>query len=371
MNKNTARNNLIVGVFVLGGIALFAVGLLFVGGKGEPFATRIQVKSRFTGIGGLLEGAPVRLAGVDIGSIYSISFSETQTERPVVVVMEISSTAADRIGRDAKAQIRQLGLLGDKYIEILPGNLQLGSVREANYIEGQAPFDIGEMYDQFEIIVGNVREASKKISDAVELYANPETAADIGSAVDAARALFEEIRDGNGFIHAIIYEDAHTGILRDIARGADNMASASDYLDDVLKEVRAGEGSLHTLIYGSELADAIVKLDALSADLKALSGQIRTGDGLAHRVFYDTEGATLGADVAKSVAELRNASEDIAQVSQALRDGSGTIGALIQDKALYEDIRLLFGGAGRSSWLRYVIRTMVEENEKRAATDQK
>lgn len=370
MAKNTARNNLLVGVFVLGGIAVFTIGLLFVGGKGEPFSRRVQVSSRFSSIGGLLEGAPVRLAGVDIGSVYNISFAETQTEKPVIVTIEISSSAADRIGRDAKAQIRQLGLLGDKYIEILQGNLQLGTIREAQYIEGQAPFDIGEVYDQFEDIMTNIREASGKISEAVELYAQPKTAENLSRGIDAARALVEEIRDGKGFIHAIIYEDAHKGILKDLARASDHLADASLYFDDILKEVRAGKGSLHTLVYGEDLAETIIKLDGLAADLQAITTQVKTGDGLAHRMFYDEGEKVMGADLARTVAELRTASADIAQVSRALREGEGTLGALIQDKALYEDIRLLFGGAGRSSWLRYVIRSMVEENEKRAASDQ-
>lgn len=370
MAKNTARNNLIVGAFVLGGIAVFTIGLLFVGGKGEPFARRVQISSRFSSIGGLLEGAPVRLAGVDIGSVYDIRFAETQTEKPVIVTIEINAGAADRIGRDAKAQIRQLGLLGDKYVEILQGNLQLGTISEAKYIEGQAPFEIGQMYDEFESIMENVREASGKIGEAVDLYASPETAENLSRGIDAARTLVEEIRDGDGFIHAIIYEDAHKGILKDLARAADHVADASLYFDDILKEVRAGRGSLHTLVYGEDLANTIVKLDALAADLKAITTQVREGEGLANRLFYDKGETRLGEDLASTVSEIRTASADIAQVTRALREGQGTLGALIQDKALYEDIRLLFGGAGRSSWLRYVIRSMVEENEKRADSDQ-
>lgn len=369
MQPSQARMNLIVGAFVLGGFALLTVLLLFVGGKGEPFARRILVKSRFTNTGGLLEGAPVRLAGVDIGTVYSVEFADVQTEKPVVVTLEISSTAASRIARDAKASIRQLGLLGDKYVEIIQGNVALGTIQEARYIEGTPPFDIADVYDDLQEIVANIREASGKIGEAVELYASPETAANVKQAMAATKTLLEEIRDGKGFLHAIIYEDAHEAMLKDLGVVSANLKTSSNYLEGLLAEVRQGKGSLHQLIYGEQLANAMTELATFTKAANEVIGQVQKGESLAHRVFYEEGDKRLGAGVAQVLADLRVASGDIKQITQTVRDGKGTVGALIQDDALYEDLRILFGGAGRSSWLRYIIRSMVEENEDRAVKD--
>ncbi len=370
MEQRSARTNLLVGSFILGGIALFTVVLLFVGGKGEPFVRRILVRSEFTNIGGLLEGAPVRLAGVDIGSVQDIRFDTARPGQAVVVALSIDARAADRIARDAKAQIRQLGLLGDKYVEILQGDLDQGTVYDTRTLEGQAPFDMGEVYDNMQLIVDNIREASGKIGAAVDLYASPETAANLSRTVKAVRALSEEIRDGRGFLHTIVYEDAHKGILKDLGKASENLSSASLYLDALLKEAKEGKGGAHALIYGEALGTALQNLEETSRLALELARQTREGPGLANRVFYDTDKAALGKDFAALAANLREASAGLQQVSQNLREGKGTLGALIQDPALYEDLRILFGGAGRSKWLRYIIRNMVEENEKRALSDE-
>ncbi|MEW6774774.1 MAG: MlaD family protein [Bdellovibrionota bacterium] len=371
MEQGTSRTNLIVGAFILGGIALFTILILFVGGKGEPFARRIDIRSPFRNIGGLLVGAPVRLAGVDIGQVRDISFSTTPGTESVIVTMSIEQRTAERIALNARAQIRQLGLLGDKYVEIIQGNVDLGTVMETQELEGMDPFDIAELYGNFEEILRNVKDASAKVGEAVDLYASPKTASDISTGVADLKAILSEIRTGNGFVHAIIYEDAHKGILADFATTAGNAEKASKYLEDLLREAQSGQGSLHTLIYGKELAQATGDIAKIASDLSDAAHQLREGTNLAHRMFYEEKEGGLGADFAELTENLRTSSQDFKQVSAQLREGKGTIGALIQDDALYQDLRTLFGGAGRSQWAKYIIRSTIEENEKRALKDQK
>lgn len=368
MASDTTRKNLIVGAFVLGGLLLFAMLILFVGGKGDVFQQNVTVRSRFQNIGGLLEGAPVRLNGVDIGQVNAVEFAEAWTQRPVVVTLEIRRSAAERIAKNARAEIRQLGVLGDKYVEIIQGNLQLGTVLETRYLEGEDIFDLSQIYEGVQEIIANVQTASAKVSEAVERFATPEVAADVAGTVDAIRNILEEIRTGEGFLHAMIYEEAHKGMLLDLKKTASNLQSASAYVRDLTEAVRQGKGSLHQLVYGDDLAVAAKDILKAAGEIRRLIEAARTGKGLVRRLFFEEQ---LATDVTEMMASLNAAGDDLEQVATQLREGKGTLGALIQDKALYEDLRVLLGGAARSKWLRSVIRTMIEQSEQKALQDQK
>ena len=61
------------------------------------------------------------LSGVPIGSVDSLRFASDPTTNDIVVRVQVDADVATRIRTDTKATIRTLGLLGDKYIELVPG----------------------------------------------------------------------------------------------------------------------------------------------------------------------------------------------------------------------------------------------------------
>ena len=58
-----------VGLFVLGGLALFAVAVLSLTAQRGPFTRRFTLVAQFENVQGLIDGAPVRLAGKDVGVV--------------------------------------------------------------------------------------------------------------------------------------------------------------------------------------------------------------------------------------------------------------------------------------------------------------
>ena len=85
-------------------------------GKMEVLGTRgYQVYAVFSDVGGLRVGAPVAIAGVDVGRVDSVGLEDYEAR----VVMRIEPGL--QIHEDAIASVKTRGLIGEKYIQLSAG----------------------------------------------------------------------------------------------------------------------------------------------------------------------------------------------------------------------------------------------------------
>ncbi|MBX9705755.1 MAG: outer membrane lipid asymmetry maintenance protein MlaD [Gammaproteobacteria bacterium] len=120
---------ILVGLFMIIAIAAFAVLAIKVSGLTSSFSgSTYTVTADFDNVGSLKVNAPVKLAGVKIGSVASISY-DPQSFR-AVVTMQIQDKV-NNLPLDSSASILTEGLLGANYVGIGPGfsdqNLKNGS----------------------------------------------------------------------------------------------------------------------------------------------------------------------------------------------------------------------------------------------------
>jgi phospholipid/cholesterol/gamma-HCH transport system substrate-binding protein len=111
--QSNATRDLIVGSFVLVGLAALAYLSLQVGGLELSRGAQITLRATFDDIGGLSVRAPVRIAGVRIGQVSAIDLDE---DLRAMVSMEVMDGVGLSI--DSSAAIRTAGLLGDQFISV-------------------------------------------------------------------------------------------------------------------------------------------------------------------------------------------------------------------------------------------------------------
>ncbi|GAB4166366.1 MAG: outer membrane lipid asymmetry maintenance protein MlaD [Geothermobacteraceae bacterium] len=106
-----------VGLFMVFAFACFAWISVKLGEVHLFGGTSYHVKARFSSITGLKVGANVEIAGVRIGRVSAIELDPEEYE--AVVNMEIDQGI--ELQDDAIASIRTAGIIGDRYVSILPG----------------------------------------------------------------------------------------------------------------------------------------------------------------------------------------------------------------------------------------------------------
>ena len=146
-------SELLVGLLLLCGIAGLVYMSLHLGQIGFGKSDEYAVQAEFTNAGGLQDGALVELAGVNVGRVVAVQLTQdyrahvTIHLKPTVVLKE-----------DATAAIKSAGLIGERYVEILPGTAA-NQIAPGGYIRNtEPPVDMQEIIQKF--IFGNVETSS-------------------------------------------------------------------------------------------------------------------------------------------------------------------------------------------------------------------
>jgi outer membrane protein OmpA-like peptidoglycan-associated protein len=101
------------------------------------------LKADFQNVGGLNNGADVRVGGIHEGTVKEIDLP-SQSDGKVTVVMNLRSATRNIIKKDSHASIKTEGLLGDKYIEISFGSTKADAVQNGDTIASETPKDLSE-----------------------------------------------------------------------------------------------------------------------------------------------------------------------------------------------------------------------------------
>lgn len=132
MDSAEKRKSIIVGVFVLLGVAVFVIGILTLGGQNKSFVKSIKISAIFTDVAGLKKGNNVWFSGVKVGTIKAVRFTGTAQ---VDVDMAIDASTQQYIHRNALAHISSDGLIGNKIIVIDGGSPQAPIVQDGDVLQ--------------------------------------------------------------------------------------------------------------------------------------------------------------------------------------------------------------------------------------------
>lgn len=114
MNEYT-KTEIAVGLFVIAGLVAIAYLSVSIAGLDLFVGDRTRLTARFASVGDLKEGAAVKIAGVQVGSVRSITLDRYAAEAQLAVDPQVPLPA------DTIASIRTEGLLGEAYVMLRPG----------------------------------------------------------------------------------------------------------------------------------------------------------------------------------------------------------------------------------------------------------
>jgi phospholipid/cholesterol/gamma-HCH transport system substrate-binding protein len=131
---------------------------------------------------------------------------------------------------------------------------------------------------------------------------------------------------------------------------------------DVAEHVKSGPGLAHSLIYDGDMSENTAGvLNELHRDMVA----VREGNGIAHSVLYGDN------DSQHVMSNVNAMSDDLRAIVSGVRQGKGTIGALLVDPSVYEDIKMLVGNVERNEVLRALVRYSIKADEDKPKVDVK
>jgi phospholipid/cholesterol/gamma-HCH transport system substrate-binding protein len=351
-----------VGAFVLAGLIIVGVVVFLIGDEKRAFESKSAYHSSFSDVQGLRAGAPVRLGGVDIGTVQRVAHADDPTDPRLYVDLRIVRREATRIKQDSVAKISNRGLLGDKMIEITGGSLSSPPLAEGGSITGEEPADFTNLFSQ----VGSLARHAETILNNLEItsrtLADQSIHEDMRSSVHSVSLILKDVAEGRGYVHKVLTDPAEaeriSALMYSFQGAAAEIQGTASEARKVATRVNQGPGFVHEVLYGERSQNALADFGGAAGEVAATLRGIREGDGLAHSLLYG--GDQPGKQVAENLGAITT---DLRQIMADLRAGKGTLGALLVDPSVYEDIKGVLGNVQRNDALRALVRYSIQKDE--------
>jgi phospholipid/cholesterol/gamma-HCH transport system substrate-binding protein len=355
---NAQRRSLKVGIFVIVGIVLAGIAVFVIGENRRFWDRKVTYHATWDDVVGLKAGSAVRMGGIDVGSVSDVRHSPDPADAKVYVEFQIARSEAMRIRADSTVTIAGKGLLGDKMLEISVGSSTEPLVPENGAITSIPPSDLGKMFTDAQDIAREAKLAMQNVQKMTAMIADPEFNGELHSSVKALHEILDGVARRDGVAHRMIFDTRQaervSSALANLEAASANLNAASADIREITARVKSGPGLAHTLMYDGELAQGTTgTMVELSRSLTAL----RTGNGLGHAIVY-------GDDSTQHVmGNVSAMSDDMREIVANVKAGRGTLGGLLVDPSIYEDIKSLVGNVERNEVLRALVRYSIKQNE--------
>ena len=293
----------VVGTFVVGGLLLFAVGLFMIGDRRLLFTERFEVEADFGNVTGIAIGTGVRLAGFDAGEVLGIEIPLNPGER-FLVRMRVREDLRPLVRTDSVAAVLTDGLLGSVFIQIRSGSADAPAVEDGDRIRGVDAVEIADLIEEGRRTFRTVGEEFIGIQDQMS---------------EALDALVEPITVTTELV-ARVRADVET-ITGTAAEVTQHARALLEETRAIIEALASGESTLGQLLGDDSLYQGLVgTVQETEATMRAVRQSAEEVEQLVDRLGGpEGDGTRLLADAAEAAALARNAMEDVAENTEALK----------------------------------------------------
>ena len=313
--RSLAWSELKIGLLSVVALVIASFLIFMVSGSGGLFWQRYSIKTVFSNIAGLKVGAPVRIAGVEVGSVTQLDFVGDKVE----VTLEVSKEQQPRITGKSVAALGSVSLLGEGAVDITP---ESGGtpIPEWGYVRNSGT--TGLLSSVAEEATKGIEETTALLKDIREgkgtlgkLVTDDALYRELNSFVDAAESVTRGLSEGRGTL----------GRLATNPAAAQSLERSLANLEMVTGRIRNGEGSLGRLVNDDAFSASVT---SATTNLDAITGRINKGEGTAGKLITDVE----------LYNRLNSMADRLDKLTAGLNQGEGTAGQLLHDKQLYENM---------------------------------
>jgi phospholipid/cholesterol/gamma-HCH transport system substrate-binding protein len=355
-----------VGLFVFLGFIGAAAIIFMIGDNRSLFDPKVAYRAEFADVQGVKPGSTVRMGGVDIGTVSRVQYPEDPTHTSIQVSLSIVRREAPRIRASSLASIAAKGLLGDKMVTISPGRAGDAALPEGSLIPSAPADDFTQVLSQMGSITASARGVLTNLETATGTLAESEFQDDLRQGLHALSQILISLDSREGYIGRLLHDPAEaqriSSLLDNLERTSARLDGVLASVDQVVERVHTGPGLAHEVIYGD--SKAVAQIGTAAEEVGKTLAAVREGNGLAHGLLFGDSGkggdSALGDQLAGDVAGM---SQDLRAMVSDMRQGKGTLGALLVDPSVYEDLKLLLGNVQRNQALRALVRYSIQRDD--------
>ncbi len=333
----------------VGALVIFALALLvtFVLVLGDfSLGNQFEFSVEFNNAGGLKPGADVAIAGLNVGNVKSLRFIQNEradanaTAVAVRANIEISPDYADAVRENSQFFITTRGVLGEPYIEIVTRDFEAKPIEGGTVMRGVDP-------PRIDIIVAKASELLSSLNDLLD-----DPSIQTKDLISNTASLMKNLDT--------VLVDNRENVDTTLKNVADASGEANQLLESLNVAVDDGQGLKRTLRdaettagSASRIAKRVEKdIDPILADVNAMTTNARNAAESADKLLTGNEQKIQNSidNLENSTARLNKVSSDAEEVMASVKNGDGTVGALLTEKELYDDLKEILRDIKQRPW---------------------
>jgi phospholipid/cholesterol/gamma-HCH transport system substrate-binding protein len=329
--KQLTWSELRVGLLVLVGVFLIAVGIFYVTGAGI-LAAKYRVRTYLPEVEGLSIGAPVRLDGVEVGNVDKITMNPKpeRRERNIEVTLRIDRKFQNEIRTDSSASLITEGLLGNRYVSIERG-FTGSPIPNGGEVPGREERAMKQIVERGAELVQNLNTLSDRVNDLIagvergrgnlgKLFVDEQAYNRILQVLERAEKVVAEVQAGRGTIGRLVADDELYNRFN----------SAAARVDSVLADVQSQKGTLGKVVYDPKAYDEFKRFVEQG---NAILADARAGKGTAGKLLTDDS----------LYSSWRATGQNMESATAKLNQNTTTAGKIFSDPQLYDNLAGLTG----------------------------
>lgn len=265
-----------VGIFALAGFLILSIGIFVIGDRRNLFSNTFRLTANFENVEGLLSGAAVVVNGIRVGSVSDVRL-RIDTTSYVQVDMVVEEEYKPMIRITSVAAVSQLGIVGDKQIEIITDDFSAPVVADGDVIAAAPPANYLAILEKADEAVQNVNNITSSLDTLFIRFRRGEGT--LGKLLTDDRA-YENLVGISASAERLFDQTNQQfsqlgGILQSTARNVDGITDESRQL---ISDLGRGKGTIGALLYDRSLYDS---LESLVSNLNVTTSSA----GMAAREF--------------------------------------------------------------------------------------
>jgi phospholipid/cholesterol/gamma-HCH transport system substrate-binding protein len=303
-----SRRYVAVGIFIVAGITLFALGIFLVGSRHEAFSHHLMLYTEFANLDGVTKGSKVQVAGMDAGEVTRVVVPPSPDGR-FRVQMKVDEQFHGMVRTDSIVTVDTEGVVGNTFLTIHTGSSTAPIAQADSLLPSKPPVNVSDLLTNGLGVINDADATLKQVTGKLNAALDGTNDA-IGNAND----LLVGLKEGRGAAGMLLRDEKMAGQIREtlstVQSTTTNLKEASVTVSSIVADIQQRQ-------LPQKLDDTMTQVKSASTQANATIEQVH--QSLAQALGPDANGISAGQNISQSLGNVNVATSNMAEDTEALK----------------------------------------------------
>ena len=303
-----SRRYFAVGIFIIAGVALFALGIFLVGSRHEAFSRHVLLYTEFSDVDGIAKGSKVQVSGMDAGQVTKIEVPSSPSGH-FRVQMKVNEQLHGLIRTDSVVTVDTEGVVGETFLTIHSGSPKAPIAQADSVLQSTPPVSMADLLAHGLGLVNDADTTLKQVGGKLNVALDG-----VNGAVGNANDLLVGLKEGRGPAGMLLRDEKMAGQIREtmsnVQATTSNLNQASGRVNSIVADTQQRQ-------LPQKLDDTMTQIRSASTRANATIQQVQ--QSLTQALGPDANGVTAGQNINESLSNVNAATGNMAEDTEALK----------------------------------------------------